>query len=77
MAKGEKKPVEKKPTEKAPTEKCKTEKKILKDANQTTKRRRERQSIETYQIYIFKVLKQSIDFYVVIWCSAYENLFWI
>ncbi|KAG5127847.1 hypothetical protein JHK82_028682 [Glycine max] len=60
MAKGEKKPAEKKPAaEKAPAEKTKAEKKIPKDAaSGEKKKKRTKKSVETYKIYIFKVLKQ-------------------
>nr|XP_043611632.1 histone H2B.3-like [Erigeron canadensis] len=57
--KAEKKPAEKKPAaEKAP--KPKAEKKIpAKDASSTDKKKkRHKKSVETYKIYIFKVLKQ-------------------
>ncbi|CAL5209052.1 unnamed protein product [Lathyrus oleraceus] len=55
--KGEKKPAEKKPAEKAPA--AKAEKKIPKDASSTDKKKkRSKKSVETYKIYIFKVLKQ-------------------
>ncbi|KAL7589261.1 hypothetical protein Lser_V15G36455 [Lactuca serriola] len=57
----EKKPVEKKPAaEKAPAEtKPKTEKKLPKDASTTDKKKKKnKKSVETYKIYIFKVLKQ-------------------
>ena len=57
--KGEKKHVEKKPAEKAPAEKTKAEKKIPKEASSTDKKKkRNKKSIETYKIYLFKVLKQ-------------------
>ncbi|CAL5209055.1 unnamed protein product [Lathyrus oleraceus] len=56
--KGEKKPAAKKPAEKAPVE-PKAEKKIPKDASSTDKKKkRNKKSVETYKIYIFKVLKQ-------------------
>ncbi|XP_027366422.1 probable histone H2B.3 [Abrus precatorius] len=59
MAKGEKKPAEKKPAEKAPAEKTKAEKKIPKDASSSDKKKKKKaKSVETYKIYIFKVLKQ-------------------
>ncbi|WJX20143.1 Histone H2B.3 [Trifolium repens] len=59
MAKGEKKPAEKKPAEKAPAEKTKAEKKIPKEASSTDKKKKKhKKSVETYKIYIFKVLKQ-------------------
>ncbi|KEH43336.1 putative transcription factor Hap3/NF-YB family [Medicago truncatula] len=57
--KGEKKPAEKKPAEKAPAEKTKAEKKIPKEASSADKKKkRNKKSVETYKIYIFKVLKQ-------------------
>ncbi|KAE8652780.1 hypothetical protein Csa_022685 [Cucumis sativus] len=62
--KAEKKPAEKKPAaeekkaEKAPAEKKpRAEKKLPKDASDK-KKKRAKKSIETYKIYIFKVLKQ-------------------
>ncbi|RYR37816.1 hypothetical protein Ahy_A09g042709 isoform D [Arachis hypogaea] len=59
MVKGEKKPAEKKPAEKAPAEKTKAEKKIPKDASSGEKKKKKKaKSVETYKIYIFKVLKQ-------------------
>ncbi|KAI9098560.1 hypothetical protein K1719_025185 [Acacia pycnantha] len=59
MAKAEKKPAEKKPAEKAPAEKTKAEKKIPKEsASSDKKKKRKAKSVETYKIYIFKVLKQ-------------------
>ncbi|KAK7343939.1 hypothetical protein VNO77_13075 [Canavalia gladiata] len=59
MAKGEKKLAEKKPAEKAPAEKTKAEKKIPKDASSSDKKKKKKaKSVETYKIYIFKVLKQ-------------------
>ena len=63
MAKGEKKPAEKKPAaaaaEKAPAEKTKAEKRIPKDASSGDKKKKKKaKSVETYKIYIFKVLKQ-------------------
>ncbi|KAF5765578.1 putative transcription factor Hap3/NF-YB family [Helianthus annuus] len=56
--KTEKKPAEKKPAaEKAP--KPKAEKKLPKDTTTTDKKKkRNKKSVETYKIYIFKVLKQ-------------------
>ncbi|CAI8603902.1 unnamed protein product [Vicia faba] len=55
--KGEKKPAEKKPAEKALA--AKAEKKIPKDASSTDKKKKKnKKSVETYKIYIFKVLKQ-------------------
>ncbi|KVE10888.1 Histone core, partial [Cynara cardunculus var. scolymus] len=59
--KAEKKPAEKKPAaEKAPAEKKpRAEKKLPKDASATDKKKkRNKKSVETYKIYIFKVLKQ-------------------
>ncbi|KAK4252971.1 hypothetical protein QN277_010815 [Acacia crassicarpa] len=59
MAKAEKKPAEKKPAEKAPAEKTKAEKKIPKEsASSDKKKKKKAKSVETYKIYIFKVLKQ-------------------
>ncbi|TYI09953.1 hypothetical protein ES332_A09G106800v1 [Gossypium tomentosum] len=59
--KAEKKPAEKKPekkAEKAPAEKKpRAEKKLPKEAGDK-KKKRSKKSIETYKIYIFKVLKQ-------------------
>lgn len=59
-AKAEKKPAEKKPAaEKAPAEKKpKAEKKISKEGTSDKKKKRVKKSVETYKIYIFKVLKQ-------------------
>ncbi|KAG4393823.1 hypothetical protein GLYMA_03G172500v4 [Glycine max] len=57
--KAEKKPAEKKPAEKAPAEKKpKAEKKISKEGGSEKKKKRTKKSVETYKIYIFKVLKQ-------------------
>ncbi|KAK6926704.1 Histone H2A/H2B/H3 [Dillenia turbinata] len=58
--KAEKKPAEKKPAEKVPTEKKpKAEKKLPKDASSADKKKKKvKKSVETYKIYIFKVLKQ-------------------
>ncbi|KAL9426332.1 hypothetical protein AB3S75_033168 [Citrus x aurantiifolia] len=60
--KAEKKPAEKKPVaEKAPAEKRpKAEKKISKDGGGGVekKKRKLKKNVETYKIYIFKVLKQ-------------------
>ncbi|KAJ7974983.1 Histone H2B [Quillaja saponaria] len=65
--KGVKKPAEKKPTtveksqlaEKSPAvENSKAEKKIPKDISSDKKKKKARKSVETYKIYIFKVLKQ-------------------
>ncbi|CAM8892628.1 hypothetical protein QQ045_026117 [Rhodiola kirilowii] len=55
-----KKPAEKSPAEKAPAEKkLKAEKKIPKEASSSDKKKkRTKKSVETYKIYIFKVLKQ-------------------
>ncbi|KAG4183114.1 hypothetical protein ERO13_A09G088100v2 [Gossypium hirsutum] len=54
----EKKPAEEKKAEKAPAEKKpRAEKKIPKEAGDK-KKKRTKKSIETYKIYIFKVLKQ-------------------
>ncbi|KAK6933462.1 Histone H2A/H2B/H3 [Dillenia turbinata] len=60
-AKAEKKPAEKKPAEKAPAEKApkaKAGKKIPKEASSADKKKRVKKNVETYKIYIFKVLKQ-------------------
>ncbi|XP_057789460.1 probable histone H2B.1 [Salvia miltiorrhiza] len=62
-AKGEKKPAEKKPAaEKSPAEKKpKAGKKLPKEAGAAAgdkKKKRNKKSVETYKIYIFKVLKQ-------------------
>ncbi|CAF2058532.1 BnaC06g14890D [Brassica napus] len=55
----EKKPAEKKPAEKSPAEKHpKAEKKISKEGGSEKKKKKSKKSIETYKIYIFKVLKQ-------------------
>ncbi|KAJ0715471.1 putative transcription factor Hap3/NF-YB family [Helianthus annuus] len=56
----EKKPAEKKPAEeKAPAEKKpKAGKKLPKEAAGDKKKKRTKKSVETYKIYIFKVLKQ-------------------
>ncbi|CAN4075511.1 unnamed protein product [Withania somnifera] len=54
--KAEKKPAEKKPA--APAEKSKAGKKLPKDGAGDKKKKRPKKSIETYKIYIFKVLKQ-------------------
>ncbi|XP_057979010.1 probable histone H2B.3 [Malania oleifera] len=59
--KAEKKPAEKKPAEKAPAgeKKPRAEKKLSKDASSSDKKKkRAKKSVETYKIYIFKVLKQ-------------------
>ncbi|KAJ0694795.1 putative transcription factor Hap3/NF-YB family [Helianthus annuus] len=54
--KAEKKPAEKKP---AAEKKPRAEKKVPKDASSTDKKKkRTKKSVETYKIYIFKVLKQ-------------------
>ncbi|KAJ1388990.1 Histone-fold [Sesbania bispinosa] len=60
MAKAEKKPAEeKKVGEKAPAEKKpRAEKKIPKEGGSDKKKKRSKKSVETYKIYIFKVLKQ-------------------
>ncbi|KAF8397762.1 hypothetical protein HHK36_016684 [Tetracentron sinense] len=66
-AKAEKKPAEKKPAEEKKAEKApvaekkpKAEKKLPKEAASTDKKKKKRskKSVETYKIYIFKVLKQ-------------------
>ncbi|KAF8397763.1 hypothetical protein HHK36_016685 [Tetracentron sinense] len=65
--KAEKKPAEKKPAEEKKAEKApvaekkpKAEKKLPKEAASTDKKKKKRskKSVETYKIYIFKVLKQ-------------------
>ncbi|KAH8502180.1 hypothetical protein H0E87_018176 [Populus deltoides] len=59
--KAEKKPAEKKPAaaEKAPAEKKpRAEKKLPKEGAGDKKKKRAKKSVETYKIYIFKVLKQ-------------------
>ncbi|KAI5427601.1 hypothetical protein KIW84_032852 [Lathyrus oleraceus] len=58
--KAEKKPAEKKPAaEKSPAEKKpKAEKKISKEGGSDKKKKKSKKSVETYKIYIFKVLKQ-------------------
>ncbi|KAE8729422.1 Histone H2B [Hibiscus syriacus] len=54
----EKKPAEEKKAEKVPAEKKpKAEKKLPKEAGDK-KKKRSKKSVETYKIYIFKVLKQ-------------------
>ncbi|OMO84390.1 Histone H2B [Corchorus capsularis] len=54
----EKKPAEEKKAEKAPAEKKpRAEKKLPKEAGDK-KKKRAKKSVETYKIYIFKVLKQ-------------------
>ncbi|CAJ1955848.1 unnamed protein product [Sphenostylis stenocarpa] len=61
MAKAaDKKPAEKKPAgEKSPAEKKpRAEKKIPKEGSADKKKKRSKKSVETYKIYIFKVLKQ-------------------
>ncbi|TYI09952.1 hypothetical protein ES332_A09G106700v1 [Gossypium tomentosum] len=56
--KAEKKPAEEKKAEKVPAEKKpRAEKKLPKEAGDK-KKKRSKKSIETYKIYIFKVLKQ-------------------
>ena len=56
----EKKPAEEKKAEKAPAEKKpRAEKKLPKEAGSADKKKkRSKKSVETYKIYIFKVLKQ-------------------
>ncbi|KAF7149411.1 hypothetical protein RHSIM_Rhsim03G0111700 [Rhododendron simsii] len=63
--KGEKKPAEEKPAaaEKAPAEKKpKADKKLPKEASATSagekKKKRSKKNVETYKMYIYKVLKQ-------------------
>ncbi|CAN1171756.1 Histone H2B [Linum perenne] len=60
--KAEKKPAEKKPAEKAPVaeKKPRAEKKLPKEgaAAVDKKKKKNKKSVETYKIYIFKVLKQ-------------------
>ncbi|XP_037491050.1 histone H2B-like [Jatropha curcas] len=58
--KAEKKPAEKKPAEKAPAEKKpRAEKKLPKEGGAIDKKKKKaKKSVETYKIYIFKVLKQ-------------------
>ncbi|XP_060209419.1 histone H2B.2-like [Lycium barbarum] len=60
--KAEKKPAEKKPTATATAEKTKAGKKLPKDSGAAAagdkKKKRSKKSVETYKIYIFKVLKQ-------------------
>jgi len=60
--KAEKKPAEKKPVaEKAPAEKkpaAKAEKKLPKEGGDKKGKKKHKKSVETYKIYIFKVLKQ-------------------
>ena len=61
MAKAEKKPAEKKPAEKSPAaaeKKPRAEKKIPKEGSADKKKKKAKKSVETYKIYIFKVLKQ-------------------
>ncbi|KAK7272189.1 hypothetical protein RJT34_28634 [Clitoria ternatea] len=65
MAKADKKPAEKKPeeekkvAEKTPAEKKpRAEKKIPKEGGSDKKKKKAKKSVETYKIYIFKVLKQ-------------------
>ncbi|KAE9585493.1 putative transcription factor Hap3/NF-YB family [Lupinus albus] len=55
--KAEKKPAEKKPAE-AEKKPAKAEKKITKDGGVEKKKKKSKKSVETYKIYIFKVLKQ-------------------
>lgn len=55
----EKKPVEEKKAEEVPAEKKpKAGKKLPKDAGADKKKKKSKKSVETYKIYIFKVLKQ-------------------
>ncbi|GLJ06756.1 hypothetical protein SUGI_0047300 [Cryptomeria japonica] len=62
----EKKPAEKKPVEKVVEEKKvaekapkpKAEKKLPKGGGETKKKKKAKRNVETYKIYIFKVLKQ-------------------
>ncbi|KAL3367119.1 hypothetical protein AABB24_011702 [Solanum stoloniferum] len=55
----EKKPVEEKKAEEVPAEKKpKAGKKLPKDAAVDKKKKKTKKSVETYKIYIFKVLKQ-------------------
>nr|WAU86959.1 birch protein [Betula platyphylla] len=58
--KAEKKPAEKKPAEKAPAaeKKPRAEKKLPKEGAADKKKKRTKKNVETYKIYIFKVLKQ-------------------
>ncbi|KAK4358653.1 hypothetical protein RND71_020882 [Anisodus tanguticus] len=58
--KAEKKPAEKKPVEEKKTEKTpKAGKKLPKESgNADKKKKKNKKSVETYKIYIFKVLKQ-------------------
>jgi len=60
--KAEKKPAEKKPVaEKTPAEKkpaAKAEKKLPKEGGDKKGKKKHKKSVETYKIYIFKVLKQ-------------------
>ena len=65
MAKAEKKPAEKKPADekktadKSPAEKKpRAEKRIPKEGGSDKKKKKAKKSVETYKIYIFKVLKQ-------------------
>ncbi|KAI4334324.1 hypothetical protein L6164_019033 [Bauhinia variegata] len=61
MAKAEKKPAEKKPAEKSPAaaeKKPRAEKKVPKEGGSDKKKKRSKKNVETYKIYIFKVLKQ-------------------
>ncbi|TXG58572.1 hypothetical protein EZV62_016401 [Acer yangbiense] len=59
--KAEKKPAEKKPAEKSPAaaaeKRPKAEKKITKEGGEK-KKKKAKKNVETYKIYIFKVLKQ-------------------
>ncbi|XP_062157041.1 probable histone H2B.3 [Alnus glutinosa] len=58
--KADKKPAEKKPAEKAPVaeKKPRAEKKLPKEGAADKKKKRTKKNVETYKIYIFKVLKQ-------------------
>jgi histone H2B len=58
--KADKKPAEKKPAEKAPVaeKKPRAEKKLPKEGAPDKKKKRTKKNVETYKIYIFKVLKQ-------------------
>ncbi|KAB1211045.1 Histone H2B [Morella rubra] len=68
MAKADKKPAEKKPAEKAPAaaatataeKKPRAEKKLPKETSSVVdkKKKKAKRSVETYKMYIFKVLKQ-------------------
>ncbi|KAK7245246.1 hypothetical protein RIF29_40081 [Crotalaria pallida] len=56
--KAEKKPAEKKPAEAEKKPAPKAEKKISKEGGSEKKKKKSKKSVETYKIYIFKVLKQ-------------------